>query len=1184
MKPAPRLTLIAFGILLGLGAVTAGLALNSSFQRWLVLRVAQARPGLKMEVNEVSVGLGGLSLRGVQLAQRGVSLKIDRLDADYSLWSVLVQRRLQVGRLVASGVVLDASRIARGRTEAGAAAGSVATPGVLARVELPLEIVLGDCSVQGRALLPGAPGKPAVLADCKISGGKIAPGQEGALLLDARLTDPAPGARVSALRVQLSLRLTETSERSFSHIGVTAVVEAEGPQLAGQNQLKLVAQLARTAALETYTINIDTLTRGAAEHLLDISAELPAGKKIYTGNWALKANTAQVAPFFLGGVLPEFDATGAGRFSFQPATSGATLQGRLDVTADELGAIRPALRALGEMRIHAEFDLARDGDRARLNTLDLAVAGAQPVLEVHATRAVEVDLKERRLVVGQAAAGEILRVKLLGLPLAWVRPFVTGLDVSGGNVTGELALVGDGTRLNAQTTVPLKIDALTVVQEGRILLGKAGVLIRADAELTASQLRARVQEFTLTTPVGDSVNAEGELLLPAGKSPQVSFAGHYAANLPALAANFLPLGHVRTSGDTDLTWQAGKLTVRKWTTDLTGAKGEKIFSAAALREFQFDPATGAVSAGTAAADVLRFSFGRVPLGPLLRARAGVKISGTLEQGDFLLAADGGKLTVRATAPLKLSDVSLARNNRPLAAHLGVEASPSAEITGRTGLRLQSGAVTLRSADGTTLLTAQAEASSTPATGATLAASFQLELPALATQPLFADAQAVSSGRASGELRATLNGKAAQVEARVTLNNLVAREGNRPLPVANLSLRAVAQPDGKISVQMPLLVDRAGQRSDLNFAAELAPAGRAMQVEAKLTGEKVELDDALVLLGVFFAPFALGDDAPVEVGPANIRPDAKPAWAQLNGHLTLDVKSLSKGKDWTMTGLTGLVNIEPAQLALQKLDADFGEKSRLRAKAAVGFTGGARPYELGGDFSLTEFDAGKLFKALDPSRPPTVEGVFSVAGKFTGTGATLPHTLQRTRGQFDLTSRQGIFRGLKRASDKVSATTKAVELGASVLGSIFGQEKITKAAEKLAGQAYFVDQLATSMGELPYDQFSVRLTRDESLNLLLENVSLVSPDVRLLGHGQVSYVEGKALLEQPLTAELSLSGRGKIEQNLGKIGVLDGTRDELGYAKMKTPVSVGGTLGRPDPSPFFTRLVKSKLTDFLTPES
>ncbi len=1184
MKFASRLTLLAAVILLGLGAVATGLALNSSIQRWALLRAVRSQADLKMELAEVSAGLGGVSLRGVQLTKRGVSLKIDRLDADYSLWSVLVQRRLQVGRLVASGVLLDASRIARGRAEAGTAAGSVATPGVLARVELPLEMVLGDCSIQGRALLPGAPGKPAVLADCKISGGKIAPGQEGVLLLDARLTDPAPGARVSALRVQLSLRATETFDRSFNRIGVTAVVEAEGLQLAGQNQLKLAVQLARTASLETYSVNLDTLTHGAAEHLLDISAELPAGQKIYTGTWALKANTAQVAPFFLGGVLPDFSASGAGRFSFQPATADATLRGRLDVTADELGAIRPALRALGAVKIRAEFDLAREGTRVRLNTLDFAVAGAQPVLEVLATRTVEVDLKERRLVVGQAATGEILRLKLLGLPLAWVRPFVTGVDVSGGNITGELALVGDGGRLTAQTAGPLVIDGLTVVREGRILLGEAGISLRAGAELTAAQLRGVVQEFTLHTPAGDSVSAQGEILLPAGKNPSLSFMGRYAANLPTLVANILPLGQVRTSGETDFTLQGGKLTVRRWTTDLTGATGEKIFFATALREFQFDPVAGTVTAGAGPADLLRFSFGRVPVGPLLRARYGMKITGNLEPGDFLLSGERDQLTVRAPAPLKLSDVAIARSNRPLAAHLAVTANPSLVITGRTGFRLQSGDVTVQAAGGATLLTCKGEAASSPANGASVSGNFQVELPVLATQPLFANAQAVSSGRASGELRAALNGKAAQVEARVTLNNLVATEGNHPLPVANLSLRVVAQADGKISVQLPLLVDRAGQRSDLNFSADLEPAGDTLHLDARLAGEQAELEDALVLLGVFLAPFAVGEDAPPALALEDARPDTKPAWALLSGRLILDVKSLSKGKDWTLTGLTGLVNIEPTRLELQNLSADFGAKSRLQAKATVQFSAGARPYQLGGDFSLTEFDAGKLFRAFDPGRPPTVEGLFTVAGRFTGTGANPQQTLQRTRGQFDLASRQGIFRGLKRTTDKISATTKAVELGASVLGSIFGQEKITKAAEKLVGQAYFIDQLATSFGELPYDQFSVRLTRDDALNVLLENLSLVSPEIRLLGHGQVSYVEGKALLEQPLTAEVTLSGRDKIEQHLGKIGVLDGTRDELGYAKMKLPVTLSGTFGRPDPSAFFTRLAKGRLTELLAPDN
>ena len=56
--------------------------------------------------------------------------------------------------------------------------------------------------------------------------------------------------------------------------------------------------------------------------------------------------------------------------------------------------------------------------------------------------------------------------------------------------------------------------------------------------------------------------------------------------------------------------------------------------------------------------------------------------------------------------------------------------------------------------------------------------------------------------------------------------------------------------------------------------------------------------------------------------------------------------------------------------MEKLEAAFGEKSRLAAKGEVRFSSGPTPYELGGDFSLNEFDAGKLFKALEPAKPAT----------------------------------------------------------------------------------------------------------------------------------------------------------------------------------------------------------------------
>ena len=286
----------------------------------------------------------------------------------------------------------------------------------------------------------------------------------------------------------------------------------------------------------------------------------------------------------------------------------------------------------------------------------------------------------------------------------------------------------------------------------------------------------------------------------------------------------------------------------------------------------------------------------------------------------------------------------------------------------------------------------------------------------------------------------------------------------------------------------------------------------------------------------------------------------------------------------MTGLTGLVNIARDRVSLEKLEAAFGEKSRLAAKGDLRFSPGAQPYQLGGDYSLTEFDAGKLFKALEPGKAPTVEGTFTITGQLAGTGETLDRTIGRTRGRFELTSRQGIFRGLQRSSSKVSMTSKAVELGASVLGSILGSQKATKAAEKVAGTAYFVDQLAQSIAELNYDQLNVRLVRDESLNMRLEDFSLVSPEIRLLGKGEVTYAADKPLLEQPLSVSLSLAGRGKTEHLLNKLHLTDGSRDELGYARITQPITVAGSLAKPDPSAFFTKIAASKLTDFLSPDN
>ncbi len=1189
-----RPLLIALAIVVALVVLAVGLALTPAIQRRLVLRAVASTPGLTLKVDDVAAGFSSIRLRQVDVQRGELHVQVDRLDADYSLWRLVFGRRLRMQRLEVAGLVVDARRMAAsGNQAAAAAAGTpVVAPGLLAHFQLPLELELDGIHIAGRALVPAGAGQPALETDFNLTGGGIAPGREGTVQLTAELRNPAAGAHVAALNAKVDLRVRQTAERTFDHLGLTAVADAEGENFSDQNQLKITADLARTATGETYSCRIDTLRHGEAGQVLALDAALPTGARAFTGDWTLKVNSGQLEPFALGGLLPDFNAHGAGHFSLDPTAKAASVAGQLEGEVSKLEVIDPAWRAFGAIRLQAQFDVAGANGLAQLRQLSVKLAGEQPVLELQATQAAEFNLKDRRLQVGGASPGEVLTLNISGLPVAWVRPFVHDLDISGGMVTGKLVFNAEPDKLVVRATEPLRVASLSAVDEGQLLLAKADLSVAGEAALTAGGIQASLRELSLHTPAGDAVALKAQATMPIG-SPNAGIvvSADYVADLPGLLSPWLPLGRIKAAGAAGFTLTGNLLDLRRLTADVTDSAGVPLFKAESLRPFRLDLASRRPTvsdAGAGPVDLLKFSLGRIPLDKVPLNQPGASLGGAVEQGAFVLAADGGKLALRSIQPLKLAGVSLAQDGQPALSGLAIEAQPSAEIDGTDSGTARTGGVTIRTADGNSLVTLQGEASRKPDAGLRASLTFNLEVPALASQPLFPGAKTVAQGRASGEVRAAA-GSDIQVEARLTLNGLVARDTGQTLPVANLSFRAVTRPDGHLIVEAPLLLDSSGQRTDLKFALELLPRHGVFGLDGSLTGEHVELGDALSLLGVFMAS-ANGAGKPPTPAPASavgktaIVPDAKPPWSHFDGKLALDIKTVSHGTEWAMTGLTGLVNLTPTSVSLAKLDAAFGENSKLAAKGSLNFAPGDLPYDLTGDFSLTEFDAGKLFKALEPGKAPTVEGTFTVNGQLGGKGETLERTIERTRGQFNLTSRQGVFRGLQRTSSKVSLTSKAVELGASVLGSLLGSQKGTKAAEKVAGTAYFVDQLAQSLAELKYDQLNVRLVRDDALNMKLEDFSLVSPELRLLGKGTVTYQADKPLLEQPLNVTLTLAGREKMEQLLGKIRLLDGTRDELGYAKVTQPVVVTGTLARPDPSAFFTKIAASKLTDFLSPDN
>ncbi|HLP25531.1 MAG TPA: hypothetical protein VK477_07630, partial [Acidobacteriota bacterium] len=664
------------------------------------------------------------------------------------------------------GVHVDATKVAPARTQEAAGA-PAAAPGALARVQLPYTVQLGEVQIVGRATFPGGPGRAPLTADFQISGGGIAPEQEGALLLKANILDATPAAAVTALRADGRLTVHETTGRAFDRASLVLALDAEGPQFSNGHQLKLTAGMESAGGTENLTLALDTQRSGQRANVLKVSAALLAGAPEGSGTWELHATSEQVEPFFLGRPLPKFDTHGAGKFSFNAQTHAVTLQGQLAGNVGALETIEPSLRAIGAVRVQSEFDLAIDPSTAHLQHLQLKVDGEQPVLAVETVRPLSINFGAGSLQLAAAGNGPLARVTVDGLPLAWIRPFVAAVDVSGGAVRGEWLLEGQAEKIELRSTAPLKIDALTVVQDGRRLLDRAELSLQTRATVTPKTIQAIVEALTLRTPAGDVVQADAQIELPDAKSDQIVARGKFSANAPRLLEPFFPLGHVQLKGDIDATMTAAQVELRSFHGELADADGRALLGAASLGASTFDLQT--MQLKTAAAietPVARLTIGAVDFATMPFVQAILPLRGTLQATVFNVAVNQGRVFVRPAAPLRFQELTiLGETKQPTLDRVTIEASPTLEYAGFGDWRLASGDTTFTNRDKSAWFTTSAEVKATPAEGIRVTSTFNADIAAMATQPPFAAAQVLASGRASGEIRGAIVGKTVQVEGR-----------------------------------------------------------------------------------------------------------------------------------------------------------------------------------------------------------------------------------------------------------------------------------------------------------------------------------------------------------------------------------------------------------------------------------
>ncbi|HEY0943772.1 MAG TPA: hypothetical protein VGD81_00835, partial [Opitutaceae bacterium] len=292
-------------------------------------------------------------------------------------------------------------------------------------------------------------------------------------------------------------------------------------------------------------------------------------------------------------------------------------------------------------------------------------------------------------------------------------------------------------------------------------------------------------------------------------------------------------------------------------------------------------------------------------------------------------------------------------------------------------------------------------------------------------------------------------------------------------------------------------------------------------------------------------------------PAPAPPADQPVWAGITGQLTLGLKKVVYSPTFTASDIAGTVRIGPAAMSLENLRAVLGDGGGLKVDGGLDFDAQkpAQPYALRADVALTNVDPGPIFRSLDPAKPAPVEGRFDLTTRVVGQAAEPAGLAEAALGDVKLTSRGGTLRALGVKVNAAAENTSKLAAVAGIIGSIAGSGTTVKYADRVRAAA----DVSKQLGAIQFDQLNVVLERDERNNFAIKDLTLISPLVRMVGTGQITYQPGVSVWRQPLLVNLQLGAREQLAENLRTLKLLGESSDPLGYAPLIEQLRFDGSV-------------------------
>jgi len=545
-------------------------------QTWIAQWVLSEQTGVEGSLGGFQAAFGEVAIHDLSLKSGGAVLTVPSLEAGLPLTTAALRRRVHLRRLVAKGWTLDLRGVAGpknpDKTKPLPALGAPGGPPAIARAALasavtltrylranlsrwtlPCDLSMDGVDLEGDVLVANASSDQPSRLHVLIKGGGLAAGREGAF--DIEITGSILGAEFAAagLAAQGRLAVAMATPRVIRRIDLKAGLSAGAPY---PSDLILSEEIIADAGAGEGAFSV-SLTRDGRP-LASVSAKVPDATALPAGTWKLDLPESDVAAVLADSELPTLAAKGEGTFDADANFTRVHALGRLGVTATQLGTLEPSLQGVAKLSIDTSLDATLTGPSIRVDHLSATLAGTAPIAEARLVQAFDIDANTGAFKPTDPA-GDWVEISLRQLPLAWVPVSVNGITLSGGDVTGALALRVKQGGFTLRTTSPLAAGGVSVLRAGRTLGRNLDLSVSMTTDYDPKGWRIQLAPLAIASGGASVATFKGSLAQPGGDEP-ITLTGSWTADLQNLAAKaVIP----------DLDWVKGSSA----SGDLTGTLG-----------------------------------------------------------------------------------------------------------------------------------------------------------------------------------------------------------------------------------------------------------------------------------------------------------------------------------------------------------------------------------------------------------------------------------------------------------------------------------------------------------------------------------------------------------------------------------------------------------------------------------